>query len=461
MTPPSDTAEQLYSEALRVIDLGDFAAAEDALRRALQLAPTLAEAHANLGFVLDHLRRKREAEASYRQALMLAPMRTQTYINFGALLESQHRFAEAEAAYQTALSFDPDAQLAWSNLGVLMACTQQEAEAERCLRTALALAPGNRKVAYNLAHQLLRQGCYEEGWQHMESRDWYERLEKHLDMPRWRGEALAGKAILIGPEAGHGDMIQFCRYGKQLKELGARRVSVLCHPPLKTLFQHLDGVDDAIAIGDPDPGIDWDYWTPPLSQPYYLQTRLDTIPADLPYLHASPDKIAHWRSIMGASGKALRVGLVWKGNPRFENDACRSLGSLIDLAPLGEVPGIRFFSLQKGAGEDETASAVTPFPITALGADIADFSDTAAIMMNLDLVITVDTAAAHLAGALARPCWVMLPAYKTDWRWLTKRTDSPWYPGVMRLFRQDASGSWAPVIAELKEALAVFVQQRG
>jgi ADP-heptose:LPS heptosyltransferase len=164
---------------------------------------------------------------------------------------------------------------------------------------------------------------------------------------------------------------------------------------------------------------------------------------------------------MGDTGTALRVGLVWKGNPRFENDADRSLRSLRDLAPLGEQSGIRYFSLQKGAGEDETASAVAPFPITALGADIVDFSDTAAIMMNLDLVIAVDTAAAHLAGALGRRCWVMLPDYKTDWRWLAERTDSPWYPEVMRLFRQDSSGTWEPVIAEIKNALTELVKHLG
>lgn len=436
-----------------------MAAAENGFRRVLQLAPTLSEAHANLGYLIDRQGRKREAEACYRQALVFAPMQVQTYINLGALLEAQQRFGEAEAAYQSALAIDPKSPAAWSNLGVLLSGMKQDTEAERCFRHALELAPDYRKASFNLAHLLLRQGRYEEGWRRMESRDWYAQIEKLLGMARWHGEALTGKAILIGLEAGHGDMIQFCRFGKQLKVLGARRVSVLCHPPLKNLFQHLAGIDEAIAFGDPDPGIAWDVWTPPLSLPYYLGTRLDTIPAELPYLQAAPDKVAHWRAVIGDSGDALRVGLVWKGNPRFENDACRSLRSLADLAPLGDVAGIRYFSLQKGAGEEEAASTVASFAITPLGADIADFSDTAAIMMNLDLVISVDTAAAHLAGALGRRCWVLLPDYKTDWRWLTGRSDSPWYPGVMRLFRQDASGTWAPVIAELKYALADLVRQ--
>lgn len=459
MTTPSIAAEQLFHDAVCRMEEGDAAGAEAGFRQSLEAAPGLSEAHANLGFLLDGQGRHHEAEVHYRQALALDPAQVQTYINLGALLEGRRRFAEADAAYRTALSLAPESSAAWSNLGVLMDARHREAEAERCLRSALAFAPGNRQAAFNLAHILLRQGRYEEGWRHLEARDWYTRIEKHLGMPRWQGEPLAGKAILIGLEAGHGDMIQFCRYGRQLKQLGASRVSVLCHPPLKPLFEHLAGIDEAIAVGDPDPGIAWDFWSPPLSLPFYLNTRVDSIPADLPHLRGAPDKIARWREVIGDSGDALRVGLVWKGNPRFSNDAARSLGSLNDLAPLGQVPGVRFFSLQKGAGEDETASAVAPFPIVALGADITDFSDTAAIMMNLDLVISVDTAAAHLAGALGQRCWVLLPDYKTDWRWLAGRSDSPWYPGVMRLFRQDASGTWAPVVAEIKQALAELVQR--
>lgn len=458
MTNPS-VAEQLFHEAVRRMEEGDAAGAEAGFRQALDEAPGLSEAHANLGFLLDGQGRQQEAEAHYRRALALEPAQVQTYINLGALLEGQRRFAEADMAYRTALDLAPESSAAWSNLGVLMDALHREAEAERCLLAALSCAPGNRQAALNLAHILLRQGRYEEGWRHLEARDWYAPIEKHLGMPRWRGEPLAGKAILIGLEAGHGDMIQFCRYGERLKQQGASRVSVLCHPPLKPLFAHLAGLDEAIAVGDPDPGIAWDFWSPPLSLPFYLNTRVDSIPADLPYLRVAPDKITRWQEIMGDSGDALRVGLVWKGNPRFANDAARSLCSLNDLASLGQVAGVRFFSLQKGAGEDETAGTVAPFPIVALGAAIADFSDTAAIMINLDLVISVDTAAAHLAGALGRPCWVMLPDWKTDWRWLAGRTDSPWYPGVMRLFRQDASGAWAPVVAELKQALSERVQR--
>lgn len=464
MTTPAasaETPETLFHEGTRLLGEGDRAGAERAFRQALGLAPGQAEVHANLGLLLEQSERWEEAEACYRRALELAPGQMQIHLNFGAMLTTQKRFAEAEAAYRQALALDPKSPGAWSNLGVLLACTKREAEAERCYRNALVLAPEYRKGSFNLAYLLLRQGRYEEGWARLESRDWYAPLEKYLTTPRWRGESLMGKAFLIGFEAGHGDMIQFCRYAVLLKNRGAARVSVLCHPGLKTLFANLPGVDDVLAFDEPIPSIPWDYWAPPLSLPFLFQTRLPTIPADLPYLTVDAARINHWAGVMGPAGNALRVGLVWKGNPRFENDGERSLASLDALAPLGEVSGVRYFSLQKGAGEEEAACPPQPLTAMDLGSRIVDFSDTAAIVMNLDLVIAVDTAVVHLAGALGKPCWVMLPDYKPDWRWLTERDDSPWYPGVVRIFRQPPSGGWAPVIAEVKMALQALVPGRG
>lgn len=219
-------------------------------------------------------------------------------------------------------------------------------------------------------------------------------------------------------------------------------------------------MDEVVAFDEPLPRVGWDCWTPPLSLPFLFSTRLDSIPADLPYLAADPLRVRHWADLMGNTGNALRVGLVWKGNPRFENDADRSLSSLNELAPLGELAGVRYYSLQKGAGDNEAASPGGPLAVTDLAPGIVDFSDTAAIVMNLDLVIAVDTAVAHLAGALGRPCWVLLPDYKTDWRWLTNRSDSPWYPGVMRLFRQKTMGDWSTAISEVKAALQIWAKER-
>ncbi len=197
---------------------------------------------------------------------------------------------------------------------------------------------------------------------------------------------------------------------------------------------------------------------PPLSLPFLFQTRLDTIPASNPYLHASPEKTREWSSKLVNKGKCIRIGLVWQGNPRFENDADRSIASIDILRPLASIPGVHYFSLQKGLGEAQLNNLDGAWRMTALGSQITDFADTAAIIANLDLVISVDTAVAHLAGALGKSCWLLLPDYQTDWRWLDHRDDSPWYPGKMRLFRQTAGASWQAVIEEVREALAATVK---
>jgi Tfp pilus assembly protein PilF len=452
-------AEGLFLEGSRHMAAGDASRAEACFRNALRLAPDLAEAHANLGLLLDQAGNRVEAEAHYLRSIACNPDLGQAHLNLGVLLTGQKRFDAADAAFRRALVLMPESTAAWSNLGVLQASRKQESEAERSYRKALALDPDYRFARFNLAYLLLRQGRFDEGWASLEARDWYAALERHLAFPRWRGEPLAGKSLLIGFEGGHGDMIQFCRYAAVLKARGAASITVLCHPALKTLFATLEGADSALAFDEPFPAGAWDFWTPPLSIPFHCQTRLDSIPADLPYLRPDGGKLGYWAARLSGGGATaeLRVGLVWKGNPRFENDADRSLPNLEVLASLGAIQGLRLFSLQKGAGEDEAANPPAGLPLVDLGPQIADFSDTAAIVANLDLVIAVDTAAAHLAGALAKPCWLLLPDYKADWRWLTGRDDSPWYPGVMRIFRQPRMGDWAALVADVGRALRELV----
>jgi Tfp pilus assembly protein PilF len=455
MSDDFTSAAALFHEGNRFMADGDGPQAAACFRKAIRMVPDLAEAHANLGLVLDQAGILIEAEKHYLYSLACNPDHGQTHLNLGALLAQQKRFEEADAAYRRALKRMPDSAAVWSNLGVLQACRKQEAEAERSYRTAMALDANYRLARFNLSYLLLRQGRFEEGWSCLEARDWYAALEQRLPCPRWRGESLAGKSLLIGFEAGHGDMIQFCRYATVLKAQGAVWITVICHPALKTLFATLDGVDAAIAFDEPLPTTDWDFWTPPLSIPFHCQTRLDSIPATLPYLWADRKKLEYWSSVLTRDSVVddVRVGLVWKGNPRFENDADRSLPDLEILAALGEIAGVRFFSLQKGVGEDNAARPPVGLPLVNLGPQISDFADTAAIVANLDLVISVDTAVAHLAGAMGKACWLLLPDYKTDWRWLTGRSDSPWYPGVMRLFRQPRMGDWGTVVAEVRAAL--------
>jgi hypothetical protein len=225
---------------------------------------------------------------------------------------------------------------------------------------------------------------------------------------------------------------------------------VVCHPALVRLFATLPGVDEVYALGDPLPSGRWDFWTRAMRLPGLFGTELACIPAAIPYLSARPELVRQWRERLPQHG--LRIGLAWKGNASFENDADRSLPSLMTLAPLAAVSA-HFVSLQKGAGEEEALQPPAGMSLHAIGPLLGDFADTAAVIANLDLVISVDTAVAHLAGALGKPCWLLLPDYRCDWRWMTERDDSPWYPS-MRLFRQPPGGGWAPVIAEVGVALA-------
>jgi Flp pilus assembly protein TadD len=455
----SDDAKRRHAEAearflagVEFLERGDMESAERCFREALSFSDALAGAAANLGYILDQRGQQETAEAYLRRALELDPHCATAALNLGALLTTAERFKEAEAMCLKAVALRSESPRPWSNLGVLYAGLKREAEAEQCHRTAMALDAGNLAARFNLAYLLLRQGRYEEGWACLEARRWYAAFAARMPCPRWQGEPLAGKSLLIGYEAGHGDMIQFVRYAAVLRERQPRSIDLVCHPALTTLLAGQCGIDRVFGFDETIPDGNWDYWTPPLSIPYHCRTTLETIPARLPYLRAAPERIAAWQPRLPAGGP--KVGLVWKGNPRFENDAHRSLPSLATLAPLGGVPGIRFVGLQKGAGEDEALHPPAGLRMTSLGPQLADFTDTAAVVSQLDLVIAVDTAVAHLAGALGVPCWILLPDYQTDWRWLKERTDSPWYPGVVRLFRQTRMGEWGDVVARLSEALA-------
>ena len=439
-------AQRLYAEAARHLQAGDYARAEEGLRLALADDPGYAPAHGNLGYLLARRGQLEQAEAAYRRCLDLDPHLAEIELNRGAVLARMKRLQQAEAAYRRAIALRPALPSAWSNLGACYAGMQREGEAEQCCRQALALDPGHAPARFNLSYVLLRQGRFEEGWAAFEARNWYAALAAQLPCPRWHGEDLQGKRVLVAYEPGQGDMIFFARYAQVLKRRGAAYTTLICHPALQTLFAGLEGIDRVIPINASFDAGQFDCWTALASLPYHELTRVDSIPARLPYLRVDPARVRAWAGQLPAGP---RVGLVWQGNPLFENDADRSLAALQTLAPVLAVPGINFISLQKGAGENEAGA-----PVLNLGPQLTDFADTAALIMNLDLVISVDTAVAHLAGALGKPCWLLLPDYQADWRWFAGRQDSPWYPGVMRLFRQARGGGWEGVIDEVAAALA-------
>jgi Tfp pilus assembly protein PilF len=456
MSQERTIAESLFFQGTRCMETGDVTGAEECFRKAVQISPDFAEAYANLALLLDRQGVTDEAEVYYRRSIALNPAYSETHLNLGGFLAGKKRFSEAEASYKQAIALKPHSPAGWSNLGVLYACMKREGEAEQCYRTAMSLDGSYATARFNLSYLLLRQGRFEEGWHCLEARNWYSALAAHFTCPRWQGESLIGKSILIGFEAGHGDMIQFCRYAAVLKAQGTASITLICHPALKTLFGELECVDTLISFDEPIPSACWDFWTPPFSIAYYCKTRIDSIPANIPYMHAPADRSKKWAALLPKD--RFRVGLVWKGSTQFENDADRSLPSLDVLAPLWTVAGVHFISLQKGAGEDEAAQPPDGLSLINLGPQLEDFADAAAVVANLDLVICVDTAIAHLAGALGKPCWVLLPEYKTDWRWLVDRTDSPWYPGIMRLFRQHEMGDWVTVVAEVAAALEQLVR---
>ena len=471
-----------------LLSLGRAGRAEACYRRALEIRPECAETHFNLGNCLKDMGRPVEALAAYRRALEIAPDYARAWVNLGNALQDLERRGEAEAAYRRALAIEPHVAEAHYNLGNALKALGRPRESESCYRRALELKPELAEAHYNLANArrdsgrpeeaeagyraalrckphypeascnlgqlLLSAGRYTEAWPHYESRydpDLKRRAVAlpNLPYPQWRGEPLAGKSLAIWPEQGFGDYVQFVRYAAALKESGLSRLTLVCTPPLKALLATAAGVDAVLT--DPATVPPHDYWSFPLSLPLRLGSTLETIPASLPYLRPLPVRLARWRASLAKQG--FKVGLVWKGAAGHRNDADRSLPGLATLAPLWSVPGVSFFSLQKGQGEEEARQAPKDLPIAHLAPQIKDFADTAAIVALLDLVICVDTAVAHVAGALNKPCWLLLTHRQTDWRWLWEREDSPWYPGALRLFRQNSDGGWAEVIERVARAL--------
>jgi len=423
-------------------------------QKAIEIKSSIPEMYYNLGNAQQELELFHDAILSYANALKLKPDYAEALGNFGSAKQKLGQIDIAVASYEKALEMKPDYAEGYSNLASAQMDLGEFERAEGNFNRAIAIQPGFPEAHWNLSMLLLAQGRYAEAWPLHEFR-FDSRIKQaiiiapDISCPRWDGESLLGKSLIMWPEQGYGDYIQFVRYASLLKQRGLARLTLFCAMPLKALFETIEGVDlvvsDSTSIGHQD------FWSFPLSLPLHFKTTVESIPAMLPYLHALPKRIAKWHERLPLDG--IKVGLVWKGSAIHENDAERSLPDLNALAPLWGVPGVTFVSLQKGLGENETVIADGACTLFALGSDIVDFADTAAIVAQLDLVICVDTAVAHLTAGLGKPCWVLLPFFGTDWRWLLNRSDSPWYPGVLRLFRQTKRGDWTEVINEVRSAL--------
>ncbi len=453
--PNSPAAHFFLGRALQALGRNDEAAAS--YGESLRLNPASAAAHNNLGDVLNELGRPAEAEAALRQALRRKPDFPEAHNNLGIALGGQGRFDEAAACFREALRLRPDYALAHNNLGNALKAMGQAREALACFEQALRLRPDGAEFHKNRGTTLLLLGDWERGWPEYE---WRHRCKDEPPpahpLPVWDGAPLAGRTILLSAERGLGDTIQFVRYAPLVKERGGT-VLVECQAPLARLLAGCPGADRVLTAGGDVP-IAADVYIPLLSLPAVFRTTPATVPARVPYLNTDAARADSWRREL-APLPGFKVGIVWQGNPRFPGDRWRS-APLAEFAPVAAVPRVRLFSLQK---EEEGRRQLPPladrFGITDLAPRLADFVDTAAVMKSLDLVITTDTAAVHLAGALGVPVW-MATSWAADWRWLLGREDSPWYPNL-RLFRQPAWGDWASVFARMAAALRAATDPGG
>jgi tetratricopeptide (TPR) repeat protein len=422
-------------------------------RRAIVANPRHYYAHDNLGIALRKKGELEEAIQCHLRAIALKPDQPEAYTHLGTTYSEIDRLEDAIASHQKAVAVDPAFSGAHCNLGTAYVGALRLEDAIRSYERALELEPGNGHYHWNYSNALLLAGDYDKGWKEYEWRWQAPELKKprpDFPGPAWQGEDIAGKTILLHGEQGFGDVIQFIRYASLVADRGAR-VLFVSPPQLARLVSNAKGISQVAGVGQPLPGFDLHF--PLLSLARAFNTRLSTVPSSVPYIRADDTLVAAWRARM-ENDKSFRVGVIWGGRTTHPQDRKRSC-ALSDLAPIARSRGVQLYSLQKG---EQAAQAKSPHAMSLIDwtDELGDFADTAALMANLDLIISVDTAGAHLAGALGRPVW-LLNRYQTEWRWLLDREDSPWYP-TMRIFRQPRLGDWQTVMesvaAELEQLAA-------
>ena len=459
LDPADPAAHGNLANGLR--DLGRMDEALEAYAKALAIAPSFLDALHNRAVLFSRLGRFDEALADYDRALAQEGRIAGLHNARANALLALGRHAEALDSCGAALRLDPangDAHLARASV---LAELGRHEEALADYEACLAVQPGRPAAVYYSATALLTLGDYARGWERYEARKVLGGVRRTgpesggFAQPEWTGEvSLGGKTLLLWSEQGLGDTLQFCRYADLAKAAGAT-VILQVEAPLVALLSTLKGGAAVLAKGEPLPP--FDLHASLMSLPHAFGTTLETVPAEVPYLRAAPDKVAAWAGRLGPATRP-RVGLAWAGGFQAERTDLRTVYQRRDipLAMLASLAGadVDFVSLQKGQpAQGELAGWGGPAMLDP-AAELHDFSDTAALIENLDLVITVDTAVAHLAGALGKPVWI-LNRFDSCWRWMQERTDSPWYP-TARLFRQKSFGEWGPVVAEVAEALRAF-----
>ncbi|HEX3726179.1 MAG TPA: tetratricopeptide repeat protein [Pirellulales bacterium] len=454
-----DMAEAHLHRGLIFQQQDRMAAAEESCRAALRLKGDFVEAHHNLGTIYHQQRRYREAVECFQRAIDAGPL-AETYRSLGSAYFRWSQAELAETAYGHALKLDPHHAETLNRLGTALQVQGKLIAAAECFDKVLSNSPDNGGARYGRGVLRLLAGDLAGGWPDYE---WRSQLgdtkEPAVRQSRWQGQHLPDRTILLTYEQGLGDTLQFIRYAPLVKQR-CKRVIFLGPSALEQLLSGARGIDrwvDSRLAGESPHA-----YARLVSLPLLFGTDLASIPNVIPYLHADAKRVDIWRRKLAKYGAGLKVGIAWQGNPEYPADAYRSI-PLEHFVPLGDCPHVRLFSLQKPGGRDQLSNLAGRWSPVDLGSSIdrergAAFVDTAAVMQNLDLVITSDTAIAHLAGGLGVKTWVVLQ-YVPDWRWLLDRDDSPWYP-TMRLFRQARPGDWAEVFERVRGALGQWATER-
>jgi Flp pilus assembly protein TadD len=451
-----DCVEALGQLGSLFFQFGQHAEALASLQRAARLAPRTPKLHLLMGAVLKALGRLEESAACCEQEIQLCPADADARYNLGLVLQSLKRPGDAIESFKQAVKLRADYVDAWAAMGMALRQTGAHEAALECFDRAIQLDPNHAESHFEASTILLSLGRFKRGWKEYEWR-WKLKNSKrpmpHFEKPLWDGKDLGGRRILLHCEQGFGDTIQFARYASLVADLHGK-VILGCPNELRPIMETVRGVRQVVTSREHHP--DFDTHAPLMSLPGILGIRVETIPCEIPYVEA-PGKAASVPPWVKPS-PAFKVGLVWSASLENVTGRYRSM-RLATLAPLLHLPGIEWYSLQCGEAANELKAPEFTGRIENLGARIQSFGDTAQAMNELNLVISVDTAAVHLAGALGKQVWVLVPS-EPDWRWMTQREDSPWYPTV-RLFRQTDPHSWDNVVIQIKKALGNLVPVAG
>ena len=440
-------AEAFLALGLRAAQRGDMRDAADHFHRAVETDPGFTDAHFHLARASRELGALDQAVFSLKSVVKLRPDDSDAWYTLGNTYGAMQDHGRAEECYRTAFRLDPDDIRAYNNCGVALQALGRTGDARDCYRAALAIDPEHADSHYNMSLAFLLDGMFEQGWNEFEWRFFTSERPSPLfrkDIPRWRGEDLLGKTLLLTAEQGYGDTLQFVRFVPLIKNSGAR-VVLECERELEPLLNGLAGVDLLVPRGSELPQCDC--WSPLMSLPHCLRTPSHALADHVPYLHADPFRMALWSERLESDPHQIKVGIFRAGNPRLRKDRKRSCSQEAFL-PLLQVPDVMWYDLQRDGPVLDAGAGVT---VQHVGAGLRDFADTAAVIKRLDLLITVESAVAHLAGAMGKPVWLLLP-FAPDWRWMLHRSDSPWYPS-MKLFRQPAPDDWDAVLDAVIRAL--------